>query len=100
MSFPNDKEIQEVLKNIKDDDFSLVLPDDASNVDRTKYELCQKFVSYLLDHNMSQAELSRKLNVDRSRINWIVKYRIEKFSIDRLYELWILIDPDFQLKAS
>ena len=49
---------------------------------------------------MSQAELARQINIDRSRINWIVKYKIQNFTIDKLYELWGLIDPDFELEVS
>jgi predicted XRE-type DNA-binding protein len=100
MKFPNKKQIEEVLNKITDDDFSYVLPSDASHVDKTKHELCKKFVVYLRDEKMSQAELARRIGVDRSRINWIVKYRIDNFTIDKLYELWSTIEPEFELKVS
>ena len=100
MSFPSEKQIKKALENINDEDFVKVLPKNASRVDKTKYELCGKFVKYLLDRNISQAELAREIKVDRSRINWIVKYKIENFTIDRLYELWTIIDPSFQLRVS
>lgn len=100
MRYPKKEKINEVLAGIKDEDFSEVLAGDASNVDRTKYELCRKFVVYLRVHEMSQSELARRLEVDRSRINWIVKYKIENFTIDKLYELWAKIEPNFELKVS
>lgn len=100
MRFPNKEQVEEVLNKITDDDFSDALSSDASHVDKTKHELCKKFVSYLRDGKMSQAELARKIGVDRSRINWIVKYKIDNFTIDKLYELWSTIDPDFELKVS
>jgi predicted XRE-type DNA-binding protein len=49
---------------------------------------------------MSQAELARKIGVDRSRINWIVKYKIDNFTIDKLCGFWSTIDPEFELKVS
>lgn len=100
MKYPKKEKIEEVLKRINDDDFSDVLSSGASHVDKTKYELCKKFVSYLNEEKMSQAELARRLGIDRSRINWIVKYKINNFTIDKLYELWSTIDPNFELKVS
>lgn len=94
------KRMREVLDNLADDDFSNSLPPDSSAVDRTKYELCKKFVTYLNENDLSQTELSRIIGVDHSRINWIVKYKIDKFTIDRLYELWCLIQPNFELKVT
>jgi predicted XRE-type DNA-binding protein len=100
MKYPKKGDIEKVVNSLSDDDFSLVLPKNASKIDRTKYELCRKFVNYIKLEKISQAELARELRVDRSRINWIVKYRIEHFTIDRLYELWSAIEPSFELKVS
>lgn len=100
MRYPSNNQIQHILDAVSDEDFVDILPEDASNVDKVKYQLCKKFVSYLEKENITQAELSRKLDVDRSRINWIVKYRIEHFTIDRLYELLEKLDPNVELKVS
>jgi predicted XRE-type DNA-binding protein len=101
MRYPNESDIKDILTNINDDDFVKVLPNDASMVERTKYLLCKKFVQYLSDHeNISQAELARRIGVDRSRINCIVKYKIDMFTIDALSELWSVVEPNFELKVS
>ena len=100
MKYPTNSEIQEILNAVSDDDFIDLLPQDASNVDKIKYQLCKKVVSYIQKEKITQAELSRRLDVDRSRINWIVKYRIEHFTIDWLYELIEKLDPDVKLKVS
>ena|SRR5690606_10833905 len=100
MKFPTQKDIKEALKNIQDDDDTYVIAEDASNVDKTKFELCQNFIRYLRLKQCSQADLARQLEIDRSRINWIIKCRIEHFTIDRLYSLWNKIDPSFRLKGA
>jgi predicted XRE-type DNA-binding protein len=100
MKFPNKNQITEILNVISDDDFVEVLPEDATNVDKVKYQLCKKFVSYLQDQSISQAELARRLDVDRSRVNWIVKYKTEHFTIDRLYELLCKLNLNVELKVS
>jgi len=100
MKYPTNSEIQEILNAVSDDDFIDLLPQDASSVDKIKYQLCKKVVSYIQKEKITQAELSRRLEVDRSRINWIVKYRIEHFTIDWLYELIEKLDPDVKLNVS
>jgi predicted XRE-type DNA-binding protein len=100
MRYPNKNDISEILNAISDEDFVEILPADASSVDKVKYQLCKKFVSYLQDQKISQAELARRLNVDRSRINWIVKYKLEHFTIDRLYELVGKLNLNIELKVS
>ena len=100
MRYPKKEKIEAVLRGIKNDDFSDTLPANASHIDKTKYDLCKKFVTYLNEGKMTQAELARQLGIDRSRINWIVKYKIDNFTIDKLYELWSMLDPDFELKVS
>jgi predicted XRE-type DNA-binding protein len=100
MGYPTRKEIEEILNSISEDDYSMILPEDASKVDQIKYQLCKRFVCYLLDTKITQSELARILDVDRSRVNWIIKYRIEHFTIDRLYELLNKLDPTLELKIS
>jgi predicted XRE-type DNA-binding protein len=100
MRYPNKNQIAEILNSISEDDFVEILPEDASSVDKVKYQLCKKFVIYLQDQNISQAELARQLNVDRSRVNWIVKYKLEHFTIDRLYELLGRLNLNVELKVS
>lgn len=100
MGFPSDKEIEELLNSITDDDFVELLPSDASKVDRLKFELCRKFIIYIQRNAISQSDLARLLDVDRSIVNWIVKYRIKNFTIDRLYNLLSQIDPNVELKVS
>ena len=100
MRYPKTEDIKKVLNELMDDDFIQIIPLDASKIDKVKYELCKMFVAYIKKENISQAELARQLKVNRSRVNWIVKYRIEHFTIDRLYELLEKILPDCKLRVS
>jgi len=100
MKYPKKKDIKKVLNELKDEDFIKVIPTNSTKNDRLKYELCKRFVLYLKKENINQVELSKRLGVDRSRVNGIIKYRIEYFTIDRLYELLQKIIPDCELKVS
>ena len=87
MGFPSERELKSVSKKLESAEPSRMLPKNASKAEQVKYKLCEKFVIYLTDHKMSQIQLAKKLKIDPSRINEIVKYRIDLYTIDKLMDL-------------
>lgn len=49
---------------------------------------------------MSQVRLARKLKVDPSRINEIVKYRIDLYTVDKLMDLGEKLHLDFDIEVA
>ncbi|MEN9723934.1 MAG: hypothetical protein RJB38_1920 [Pseudomonadota bacterium] len=72
MGFPSEKELKSIRTRLEKAEPSRMLPKNASRADRLKYEICEKFVDYLLKHKMTQAQLARKLKVDPARINELI----------------------------
>ncbi len=97
MAFPDEKELKKIRKKLEKADPSLSLPKNATQVERFKYALCQKFVIYLLEHKVSQAELARSLDMDPARLNEIIKYKISLFTIDKLVEFTQRLDPELEI---
>lgn len=101
MTFPSNKEIQKVLKKLENVEPTFVLDrKNASSVDKIKYDLCREFVDYILSSKISQVELADELGIDKARVNKIVKYRIEVFTIDKLLSLLNIIKPSKELRVS
>lgn len=101
MAFPSEKEIQRVLKKLENVEPTFVLDrKNASAVDKIKYDLCREFVDYIRSNNISQVELANKLDIDKARVNKIIKYRIEVFTIDKLLSLLSIIKPSKELRVS
>ena len=100
MGFPSEKELKSVRAKLEKAEPSRLLPTNASKADRLKYKLCEKFVIYLSTHKISQAQLARKLKVDPSRINEIVKYRIDLYTVDKLMDLAERLDLDFDVRVA
>lgn len=100
MGFPSEKELKKVRAKLAKAEPSRTLPENASKADHVKYKLCEKFVVYLMKHDMTQVQLARKLKVDPSRINEIVKYRIDIFTVDKLMELAERLDLDFEVEVA
>jgi len=76
------------------------LSENATKVEKLKYELCRKFVIYLREKKITQAELAKELKMDRARLNEIVKYKIENFTLDKLIEFTNRLDPNLEIVIS
>lgn len=102
MAFPNANEIESILNELKDAEPTLVIDyKEVSYSDVLKYKLCQEFVKLLKEEKISQAELSRRLGVDKAVVNKIILHRIEHFTIDRLVDLYSSLRPlSIKLEAS
>ncbi len=99
MKFPDRKEIDRVKKKLSKVDPVRLLPNDAPTAERLKFELCKQFVTYLQKNNISQAKLAQQLDMDRSRLNEIIKYKIDLFTIDRLLEYTERLVPKLKVKV-
>ena len=77
-----------------------MLPSDASKVERLKFELCKQFVVYLRANNMSQVDLAKKIGIEPARLNEIVKYRIDLFTVDRLIGYVEKLNPDVEVTVA
>lgn len=100
MGFPTAKELKSIRSKLEKAEPSRMLPKNASKADQIKYKLCEKFVIYLLEHKMTQAQLARKLKIDPSRINEIVKYRIDLYTVDKLMDLAERLSIEFEIEVA
>ncbi len=100
MGFPSEKELARVRKKLAKAEPTRPLPKNASKADRLKYDLCKQFVRYLLKHEMTQKELSLELGIEPARLNEIVKYRIELFTVDRLLNYAELLKPSLKVTVA
>jgi len=100
MGFPTEKELKAVRSKLSRAEPSRSLPRNASKAYHLKYKLCEKFVVYLMEHEISQVQLAKKLKVDPSRINEIVKYRIDLYTVDKLMNLAERLNLDFEVEVA
>jgi predicted XRE-type DNA-binding protein len=70
----------------------------ASSVERLKFSLCEQFVSYLLEHKLTQRELAEKIGIDESLMSKIVHYNFDDFTIDRLVKYLSVLFPKADLE--
>ena len=100
MTFPSEKELERIREKLDKADPSYLLPENATKAEKLKYELCKKFVVYIRKNKVTQIELSKQLNIDPARLNEIVKYKINLFTVDKLIEFAQRLDPNLEIKVA
>ena len=100
MAFPNKKELERVRKKLEKVDPVRLLPSDASKADKLKFELCKQFVAYIQEEETSQLALAKELDIEPARLNEIVKYRIDLFTVDRLLDYVERLNPKLKVTVA
>jgi predicted XRE-type DNA-binding protein len=62
--------------------------------------LCKQFVVHLNRNKISQKDLADKLGIEPARLNEIVKYRIDLFTVDRLLGYLELLNPEIKVTVA
>lgn len=99
MGMPGKAELMRALKRLEKVEGSLALADDASPLERFRYDICQQFIKYKIRNKVSQREISQILEIDEAKISKILHHNIEEFSTDRLISLYSKLVPDVKLKV-
>lgn len=100
MAFPSQKELERVRKKLQKMDPVRLLPADASKADKLKFELCKQFVIYIRKEGVSQLALAKELDIEPARLNEIVKYRIDLFTVDRLLDYVERLNPKLKVTVA
>jgi len=100
VAFPNEAKLKKIRESLNKAEPSYLLPENATKAEKLKYNLCKKFVIYIQKNNISQADLAKKLNMDTARLNEIVKYRINLFTVDKLIDFAQRLDPNLEIKVA
>lgn len=98
MGFPTNKELKKVRKELSAVEGSRHVGDEETPVDKIKYAICQKFVSYHLKTGITQKELSILLGIDEGLVSKLLRNRIESFTLDRMLRFLQIIHPNYRIE--
>ena len=79
------------MQKIEDPDYdgqdvSWHLSENATPVEKAKYELCEKILGYQQDNNISDQNLKKMLEIkEKKRLECLLFAHIENFSLDELF---------------
>lgn len=60
------------------------LPENATSLEKVKYELCEKILGYQEDNNLSDEKIAKKINLTLSKTQDILFCRITKINWENL----------------
>lgn len=99
MGLPTKAEVKRALKKLEKAEGTLAKPANPTALEKFRWDIQQKFVSYKLDRKMSQKELAGIIGIDESKMSKILHNRLEEFSTDRLITLYERLDPHVKLRV-
>ena len=75
--YPEEKDLQDILKKLSSDEIvgSTVIPKNAPESDKVKYNLCALIVKYKIENNINQKDLAEKLGLKEQQIQ---RYKVLK----------------------
>ena len=83
------QEFEKYLQKIEDpeydgQDVSWHLPENATPLEKAKYELCEKMLIYQQDNNLSDEEIANRIKITTGETRDILYCHIDYFTFDRL----------------
>jgi predicted XRE-type DNA-binding protein len=99
MGFPSQKQLDKVRARLADTEGTLMLASNATPLERFRWDICQRFIQYKAEHQISQEALAESLGVDKAKVSKILHHRIDEFSTDRLIKLYQELNPRIKLRV-
>ncbi len=100
MKYPSKEKLRLMDEKLKNAPGTVILSNNASSSEKFRWELCQKIVKYMAAKDLTQVQLSEKLEIDPSRVSEIVNHRVDKVSTDKLLEYVEKLMPGVAFKIA
>ena len=69
MGFPNKKQLDKVRARLEKAEGTLMIAPDATPLEKLRWDICQKFIQYKAEHDMTQDELAEAIGVDKAKVS-------------------------------
>src|SRR6185312_14846998 len=88
MKNQKDQEFEKYLEKIEDpknnQEVNYDLPENATSLEATKFNICQSILAYQQDNNLTDEEMAERINLTTPELEEILFCQINKFTLDRL----------------
>ena len=83
-----DNEFEKYLEKIEDPNYegetNFILSETATDLEKAKYELCKRILTYKLVNNLSREQIAQKIQLSKAETEDILFAKINNFTLDRL----------------
>jgi predicted XRE-type DNA-binding protein len=95
--FPLEKELGKMRKALAKSIASKPLSSKANAIERLKHKICSHFVQFHNEHQLTQKEFAKKLDIDVALMSKILHYHTDEFTTDRLLRYLSIIYPNLDI---
>jgi len=95
--------MERVIKRFSDPNYNRVnigLMPDASELDKSKYNICQSISHYKRVNKLTPSELAKKIKISKERTEDILFGRITNFNLEELVSYTEKLNGHLQLKIN
>lgn len=100
MAFPSESQLKKVRGKLARSAGTLMLAPDATALEKLRWDICQKFVIYKQEHQLTVEAMAQVLGTDKAKGSKILRHRIESFSTDRLVMMLQILYPNTKLRVA
>ena len=97
------KDFERYLERVEDVNYqggSWALPEKATPLEKSKYELCKKVIIYKREKKLTTEKLAQKVNLSLAETEDILHYRTDYFTLDRLMSYASKLFPTNEVKIT
>jgi hypothetical protein len=98
-----EQEFKKYLEKVEDPNYqggSWALPEKASLLEKSKYNLCKKMIVYKREKRLTTEKLAQKINLSLAETEDILHYRTNYFTLDRLMTYTSKLFPTSEVEIS
>src|SRR4051812_23589262 len=79
---------EEIFRKLEDNNYegSLILGEDATILEKIKYELCRSIVRYKREKKLELSKIADKLGLEEKSTYRLLRYHLEGFTLDSLID--------------
>jgi predicted XRE-type DNA-binding protein len=98
MAYPTKSKIKKALGKLEKAEGSLALSSNPSALEKFRFELQQRFLTFKQRKDITQRELAELLGIDEPKVSKLLHNRIDEFSTDRLISLYAKLEPKLRIE--
>ena len=98
-----EKSFKKYLEKIEDPNYqggSWALSENATPLEKSKYELCKKMIVYKREKKLTTEKIAKKISLSLAETEDILHYRTDYFTLDRLMSYTGKLFPTTEIKIT
>ena len=94
-------EFEKYLEKVENPNYqggSLALPENATSVEKAKYQLCKQMIIYKREKQLSIEKIAKQIDLNETEVEDILHYRINYFTLEGLMNYTSKLFPTSEIK--